>query len=136
MPQADEPLDSLWPLRSRVSLWSLSATSPRLPFNARFAPALMSTILIVPFFMFALVTTSAAVAVEATTSAEMTPAMRMLFTFPFLGSCDVATLGPLLGICPGRQLMSPICGISAEIDCVTRIQPGQIRRPSVRGGRR
>jgi hypothetical protein len=57
-----------------------------LPFSARFALALMSTVWIVPFLMFFDVTTIvAAVALAAATTAATTAAMSAFFTeTPFL----------------------------------------------------
>jgi hypothetical protein len=51
-----------------------------LPFNARLAFALMSTVWIVPFLMFLLVTTNAAVADAAETNIATMPAMIAAFT--------------------------------------------------------
>jgi hypothetical protein len=53
---------------------------PRWPFNARFAFALISTVWIVPFLMFLLVTTNAAVADAAETNIATIAAMIALFT--------------------------------------------------------
>jgi hypothetical protein len=53
---------------------------PRFPFNARLALALMSTVWIVPFLMFLLVTTNEAVAEAAETNIATIAAMIALFT--------------------------------------------------------
>jgi hypothetical protein len=59
-----------------------------LPFNARFALTLRSTVWIVPFLMFFDVTTIvAAVPLAAATIAATTAAMSAVFNaFPFLGT--------------------------------------------------